>query len=372
MRSENYDQLVRLIYAGACDDHAFERALDVLATFHRCRSAALVYTDRALPGTDIAVTHGPFSDPGVRARYMLYAADDPAPRAMAQLAVGEAAATNRLFTPDFLAGSRFLHEFYRPLGFEEALGGPVVSADGRTGIVAIHRGPDREPFEDDEIAVFGRLLPHFGQALALRRTFFAVADHDAALSAALESTLQGVLLIDRRGVLKHANARARTILGRNDGLGLSREGKLRLRDGEAERRLMSHLARPPTARRPAIVRAGRDDGQRPYLLRLVQHGPALAVAHPPLATLYVSDPEARSTAQSDTLAEVLGLSAQAAGLVATLLRGGDLASHAATVGISRNTAKFHLQAAFAATGTSRQVDLVRVVEGFLRDLGDDP
>lgn len=370
MRSDDYDQLVQTIYAGAYDDTAFRHALLTLAALHRCGSAALVYTDRTLPGTDVALTYGPFSDPAVRARYELYAADDPAPRAMARLAIGEAAATNRLFTPEFLATSRFLHEFYRPLGFEEALGGPVASADGRMGIVAIHRGSDRAPFDSDEIAGFGRLLPHFGQALALRRKFFDLMEHDSALGAALEVTAQGVLIVDLHGQLKHANARARAILGRRDGFILSRTGHLRLRDSESDRRLTALVAQPITAQQRPVFQVRRGFGSRPYLIRISGSGMAMSQQTDSMTILYVSDPEAHISWNAAAIAEMLRISPQAAGLVTTLMQGGDLATHAAAVGISRNTAKFHLRSAFNATGTSRQADLIRVVEGILRDLGD--
>lgn len=372
MQSDDYDNLIQVIYAGACDDAAFQQALRMLAAVHDCASAALVYTDGFLPVADIAVTYGPFSDPEIRARYQLYAADDPAPHAMAQLAVGQAAATNRLFTPGFLATSRFLKEFYRPLGFEEALGGPVVNTRNRIGIVAIHRGPDRQPFGDREIAGFGRLLPHFGQALALRRTFFAVCERNDALGAALETTTQGVLLVDPEAVVKHANARARTMLKRGDGLSLSRDGRLRLRDGEVERCLLNRLAPSRSAELPVVLRVRRPDGSQPYLLRVMRRDAAAGDRPVSLATISISDPEALVGTDDKTLGEVLGVSRQAAALVATLLRGGDLAGHAAQAGITRNTAKFHLQTAFTATGTNRQSDLVRVVTGLLRDLGRDP
>lgn len=370
MHSDDHDALVQIIYAGTCDDTAFQHALRTLATAYGCGSAALVYTDRALPGTDIAITYGPFSDPEVRTRYFAYASDDPAPRAMARLPVGQAAATNRLFTPEFLSRSRFLHEFYRPLGFEEALGGPAVSQDGRTGIVAVHRGPDRAPFDDEEIAAFGRLLLHFGQALTLRRTFFNLAERETALSAALEATAQGVLVIDAQSRLKHANARARTMLARNDGFKLTRVGQVRLGDAEAERQLFAALA-SPTGSRPTVLQVRRDAG-RPYLVRLVHAGGSAADGPLRLFSVFVSDPEAETPAANSIIGMALGLSSQASALVASLLRGADLAAHAAQAGISRNTAKFHLEAAFTATGTSRQVDLVRVVQGILRDLGHSP
>ena len=86
--------------------------------------------------------------------------------------------------------------------------------------------------------------------------------------------------------------------------------------------------------------------------------------------IYVSDPDSPASDPAGTLEAALGLSKQAAALVAGLLAGGDLNDFATSAGVSRNTAKFHLQAAFAATGTARQVDLVTLAAGVVRDLGE--
>ena len=54
--------------------------------------------------------------------------------------------------------SPFLHEFLRPLDIEETLGGVVSARDGRLAMVTVHRGNDRRPFHDDEIAAIELLL----------------------------------------------------------------------------------------------------------------------------------------------------------------------------------------------------------------------
>jgi DNA-binding CsgD family transcriptional regulator len=57
-------------------------------------------------------------------------------------------------------------------------------------------------------------------------------------------------------------------------------------------------------------------------------------------------------------------------LVAALAAGDDLKDYAERAGISMNTVRFHLKTAYARTGVHRPSDLVRLVIGALRDLGD--
>ena len=71
----------------------------------------------------------------------------------------------------------------------------------------------------------------------------------------------------------------------------------------------------------------------------------------------------------DRLADILGLSRPAGQLACALASGETLRRYAGRIGISINTAKFHLKDAFAATGTHRQVDLARLVSTLTRDLG---
>ena len=63
---------------------------------------------------------------------------------------------------------------------------------------------------------------------------------------------------------------------------------------------------------------------------------------------------------------VYGLTPAEARLTALLVRGHGLASAAEALGVSRNTAKYHLKTVFGKIGISRQTELVRRV---LADVG---
>ncbi|MGX7703943.1 helix-turn-helix transcriptional regulator [Methylobacterium sp. Gmos1] len=354
--------LLAALYGSVTRDDALPVMLDLLAARFRCRSAAFFYADRLLPRADVVRGHGLFDEPA-QARYRdRFAHLDPLPGLMTRLPVGRAAASDRLFRPDEILALPFIREFYHPLGLREALGGPIVNEEGRLGIVSVHRGPDREPFGDDEIRDFEALIPHLTQAVQLRRRFFALADEARTAADALDATALAVLVLAPSGALGRANAAARALLARGDGLALSRAGRLEARDPPTARRLRDLLAAGLPAGRPAVlpVPRGGDGHQAAYTLRLAPAPAGGFIAH-------VSDPDRPSADPTPLLMAALDLSLPAARLVAALLRGDDLKDHARATGLSPNTVKYHLKAAFTATGTRRQADLVRLATGIARD-----
>lgn len=364
------DDLIGALYATLTRDDALAVVLDMLARRFRCPSAVLVYVDPLRPEADIALAHGLSADAAAQQRYREeYAKDDPAPAAMARLSVGQAAATGRLFTADSMAASRFINEFYYPLGLREALGGPFVKQAGRFGLIAVHRGVDRLPFSDQDIACFERLLSHVMQVAELRNKFFQIKNEASSLADAIDPAATGIMIFDRQGGLSHANRAARTILARRDGLELLYSGRLKASDKITDGELQKLFERPEYMSAGKVLRFPRSGGQSHYVARVWRE--RLASREPWIdagLSIYVSDPDREVGDISAALAEALDLSKPGAQLTAALLSGDDLASYARRHKMSQNTVKFHLKAAFAITGCRRQADLVRIAGTIVRDL----
>lgn len=359
------EPLLDSIYGIVTDDDALGIMLARLADHFRCISGAFVFLDPVRPGADVALGHGLFSD-DVRARYHAdFAFDDPAPAALAALQIGEAAATDRLFSPEQRASSRFLRDFYFPLGLREALGAPVARTDGRFGIVAVHRGPERPAFDTDEIAAFGELASHLTRAVAMRGKFFVVQRAAERLRDMIDGIAAGLMTFDPAGRLTDANACARSILARRDGLILTRSGRLGADDRRADARLRESFVADPGDEDPTVVAVpNHHEARASYAVRVSRLGTESAAAF----LVHVADPRQPSADFHVVLARAMKLTVPSARVVASLLAGEDLRSHAAKVGISINTAKFHLNAAFRATGVQRQADLIRLAATVLHDL----
>src|SRR5262249_61396062 len=122
----------------------------------------------------VGLTPGALDEVAVARYAREFAALDPAPPALARLAVGEAGDTDRIFSREVRARDPFFNEFFRPHGLEECLGAAVLRDEDRVAEIGIHRGRDRSAFEDGDIAALERLLPHIQRALQLHRQFAAL------------------------------------------------------------------------------------------------------------------------------------------------------------------------------------------------------
>jgi hypothetical protein len=194
-----FDQsLLDALYSGAVDSAEFERALVLLSHMVDCLSAALISLDAQAPAASLVLATGAFGGPVAR-QYAEFAQHDPAPAAFARLARGTASTTSRILSPEQLNNGVFVNEFYRPNGFAETLGGHLHAEKAYFALIGLHRGNDRPPFDDDEIASIERLMPHVTRALRLRREFFGLQELNAGLQAALDNHPAAVLLLNPTG-----------------------------------------------------------------------------------------------------------------------------------------------------------------------------
>lgn len=79
------------------------------------------------------------------------------------------------------------------------------------------------------------------------------------------------------------------------------------------------------------------------------------------AVVFITDPDAQPADFESLLAQQYGLTTREAALTRLMLTGAGLTEAAATLRVTRNTAKTHLRAVFLKTDTSRQGDLIRAV-----------
>jgi len=357
--------LLDAIYAIATDDGAVADLLSLLNDRFGCISAALVYGSSYRPTAQLVIGHGVMAGTA-QARYIAdYAQLDPAPAAFAALPLGTAAATDRLFSAQERAASRFLREFYHPLGLFEALGAPIANGEGQFGLLAVHRGSGWVPFTDHEIDRFGEIASHVARAVGLRGKFFAVFNTANTRSVMLDRVNVGIMTVDAAGQLAEANAAARSILARGDGLTLTRTGRIRAVDRKADATLRAAFT--GVSNKPMICVAPRVGEGRPYALKVSrgEAGPGLSNGE---FLIQIADTQLPTTDIDRILVEGLGLSEQSARLTVALLHGETVRDFAVQAGIAESTAKFHLKAAFRATNTRRQAELVQLATTIVRDL----
>jgi GAF domain-containing protein len=365
--------LIAALYDAIVDGAALEQAISSIARRLGCHSSSIVSFDPLAPQAAVALSTGAFDDQARRRYERDFAAHDPAPAIFAAAPSGTALASNRFLSRDYLRKSVMLHEFLRPLGIEETIGGTVSSRDGRFAFLTVHRGADRAEFNDDEIASVEILLPHVNRALQLRRAFAKLETTSTLLGVVIDRLSAGVVVMHSDGVVAHVNAAARALAAREDGLRLDRNGLVHAADFGAERSLTRFRLDVMAGGPGGIVRVPRRDLHQSYAVLIAPLPPSAAAfassAQPGRSVLFlIHDPTVQLPDTAQTIAAIFAMPKGTAQLVAALIDGEDTKSYAEKRAISYETVRYHLKTAFERAGVRSQGRLLQVVSRALTEL----
>jgi len=235
-------------------------------------------------------------------------------------------------------------------------------------IAAVRRAESRE-FDSDERQAFAMLVPHLRHALTLSRHLQRASSERAAALTALDRISCGVMLVDPTGSLLAANAGARDMLARGDGL--RREGNRVVAAGERQRGMLADLVQRLAHGAPAVpdgtasLPVPRRGNHPALLVRIVAadrpaSGGACADERQALLLIAV-DPECRPVIDEPFLSRAYGLTKSEAHFAALLAAGHSLDQIADRLCVSRNTVRTHLQHVYLKTDTRRQGELIRLL-----------
>lgn len=371
------ERFLDALFRGVANADEFGTAIRLIQESFGCRGAALVTVDAQEPTASFVWTSG-ILEQHLERYQRDYAQIDPAPALYLRQPVGKALSTDRMFTPEEREKDRFFNEFFRPIGLVETLGGPLYSDQGSFAMIALMRGEDRQPFEDEDTVRLERLMPHIARALQLRRAFFRVDARSLGLQATLDRLQAGFILLNDEGATLFANAAMRAIAQRGDGFALDRNGRPLPANIEARQRFDALVEGVAKGGVGGILTVPRSSG-RDYVILVAPAPQPSTQSHWERrgaigATVVVHDPEIGPAHTADILSKGLGLPNGAARLVASLAAADDLKSFAKAEGLTIHTARFHLRTALARTGAKTQAELVRIAVRLLRDfaLADSP
>ena len=251
-----------------------------------------------------------------------------------------------------------------------------VRLDGPEGssIVVALANPVAGRWSSADFETIARLLPRLRQCVLIRQALVDARALGASLQALLENTRLGVILLDRGVGIVAANAPARAVLRRGDGL-TDTGGRLRARapgDDEVLQRRFAD-AMPPLGVQATggslIVSGGSASA------RLVVHVSPLRDPVAPLrpgrvaALALVVDPARQAPVDPELAAAALGLTPAESQIAVLLAEGRGIDDIAAATWRGAGTVRWHLKRIFTKHGLSRQTELVRLVLS-LADLGD--
>lgn len=254
----------------------------------------------------------------------------------------------------------FFNETARP-GRREWLAMAYFSVDGGDWCFPIYRGGDRGPFTSEDARLLAGVGPYVAKLVGLARKF-AAFDTASKLSA-LERVSSAAVVLDSTGRATQMNLPAQNLLGADFNLV---RGRLAARDPASNRRLLQlvsfalHAERGIAQAFPPIV---VDRAEAPWLL--VEAMPVTAFGSdffsPGRVIILLTDLTAPLRPEATQLCAAFGLTAAEAKLAAKLASGSGIVGAAASLGVSRETARTQLKAVFAKTNTRRQAELAALV-----------
>ena len=234
--------------------------------------------------------------------------------------------------------------------------------DGGDWCWPIFRGD--EPFTREDATRLAGVGPYIGKIVSLAKKF-AAFDAASKLSA-LERVSSAAVVIDATGRATQMNLPAQNLLGADFNLV---RGRPSARDPASNRRLQHlvssalHAApRGPQSYAPIVV----DRDEAPWLL--VEAMPVTAFGSdlfsPGRVILLLTDLTSPLRPEATQLCAAFGLTVAEAKLAAKLASGSGIEGAAASLGVSRETARTQLKAVFAKTNTRRQAELAGLLARF--------
>jgi DNA-binding CsgD family transcriptional regulator/PAS domain-containing protein len=269
-----------------------------------------------------------------------------------------------------LLESRFYREVLKPFGLLDIIWFPALRTGGRMASMHASRDEKAPLYEQREISLFKLLSPHVCRALAISDVLDIRALRSEMLEKTLDALVAGVFLTARDGRVVYMNDAAERQIKTGNSI-----------------RIVNNRVFPanPAARSAlskAIDQAARDgsdkdmnecslaipdiDGGPGYVATLlpVDRGQRRDIVAPFAASVavFTKDPVQAPLMPGEAFARLYGLTGAELRVLLALAQGLGGKEAADMLGISEPTVRTHLQRIFSKTDTTRQADLVRLLQ----------
>ena len=366
---ETYDRMVGAIYAAGHDPTRWQDALDQIDAFVDGAYLSIHGHDMRT-GENLGTLTTRFSPDALQDYVEHYAFANPHPGAILSDRPMEILASEDRISRDEMRRTEFYNDFLAPQEDIGTGGGGALVHDGeRLLIVGCQiRFRDEDTVLPRMLDTFRRLAPHLRRAFEMQRSLHGLR----ALTHGETAGGRAAVALDRAGRVLHATDAADAMLTAGDRIARRRDGTLCLQDTALQRWLMA------TLRRYADGRVGSTPDLRPLDQGTVRLEPVpemedgiarIATAidpRRPVAILFLTCEAPQDwTRARVALRRVYGLTEAEAAVACGIAAGQDAAEIAVSRGVSVETVRSQIQAAFVATGCTKQVALAAAVRRLL-------
>jgi DNA-binding CsgD family transcriptional regulator/PAS domain-containing protein len=373
--AERLSSLIDTVYDAAIERAQWLDALQQACEFVNC-SAGVVLSADLLGTFGISVNWG--YDPRSWESYQTHYFNlDPLNRWVFQSQIGGVFVGSRSSVwPEMLA-STYYHEWARPQGFVDLIGGTLdKTAFGVAALTCIRR--EEQGHVDDECAWrMSLILPHFRRALLISKL---LDQHDlraGAFAETMDALSTSVFFLDSAGGVVHANQSGREILSAGEPLRLIGRSLVAADQSfqTAFRQALNIALGDQTEGAPDApafsVEGSTGELYTTNFLPLTSGARRqVGLSTTAIAALFLRKTNIDVASAIAAATQLYGFTPSEARVLAEIIDQGGLGQIATRLGVSRRTVQTHLEHLFGKTGSKRQADLVKLVAGHQSPLRD--
>jgi DNA-binding CsgD family transcriptional regulator len=287
--------------------------------------------------------------------------------------VGQVVVSDEIVPKAELPKTEFYNDVLRHYSVDTAIGLTAQRGGSRHFLVSVLFPRATLEWDVDAVSRLQRLAPHLLRIAQLNRQFAALEIRAVTAETALDRLTTAMLIVNADSEVVHLNASAERVVSAGDGLSIVRKRITAALSGEADY-LRQLLGSAMTATRDiashpgGVMRVSRKSGRRAYELLVSPIGEQTFAGSfiGTTAVVFVRDPEERSVTTTEWLKSLYHLTNAETVLMQALLAGDTLDAIVETAGVGKETLRSQLKSIFLKTGTSSQVELLRLG---LRGLG---
>ena len=372
---EQLSRLIGDIYDAALDPAQWSAALRKSRAFVGGASAAL-YSKNAVRKTGrMYCQEGDISREFRQLYIEKYAKLDPFSTGHFFAEIEQPIATADVMPYEEFLATRFYKEWAQPQGLVDNLTAALDKSSTSAVLFTIFRH-ERDGLVDDEARDRMRLIiPHIRRAVLIGRVIQLQTAHAATLADTLDGISAGMLLVDARGGIVHANASGHAMLAEGSVLRAA-GGKLAANNADAEGALYDVILAAGSGDAAVGIKGiavplPTSKGERyvAHVLPLTSGARRRAgTSYAAVAALFVHKAALDKPAPPEAIAKTFQLTPSELRVLLGIVEVGGAPEVAEALGIAETTVKFHLKHLFEKTGAGRQADLVKLVAGFVNPL----
>jgi DNA-binding CsgD family transcriptional regulator/PAS domain-containing protein len=357
-----FSDVVGMIYDCAVDPHLWPKAIEKVGQLVDGINGVVMIIDTVENKSRFYVDWN--VDPMLMRTYSeKFHADNPLNNAFTKFDVDEPYNISMVMKSSEWLETRVYREFGQPNGWLDSIGVTLLKTPSRFATLSIARHHDVGFAGPREIEIMRLLAPHLRKATSIADLIEMRELTSATFESAFDALLVPVVFVDSECRIIHANGAARELFAAGD-LIRSERGVLKAQAPDATQRLEAATRQ--------IGRGGDEAGQVVYI-PFADGRPAFGHVLPtrsgtvrgriePRATAAIFITPAATAPGLPLLpwASAFGLTAAEVRVLELLVEGSTIDDVAAKLNVAATTARTHRARLMQKTGTTRQVDLVRM------------